>query len=162
PGPLPEFGRPLGWWSWLAAGAAAAWTIGFLAPRGMLHVAAVTGVGIGILAASGMAAGDPSGWTPYHVLTLAWALLGVVLVTFSWVGTAATALGPGLWDQDRRARAADTWRQWFPPGPTRRWVELLSAAVVVLALGGAWGDPGLPYWSSTATLSVAVLLGAVA
>jgi hypothetical protein len=165
-GPLPSFvqevGDLLGWGGWLATMVAAVWVMQLSVPRQNIHILAATGLGLGILAACATATADPSGWRAYHVLTLAWSLLAMALLAASWIGAGVSGIGPLLWTPERRARAAVLLKQLFPSRPAQRWVEALGTVVVLLALGGAWGDPARPYWSSAATLAVAVLVGAMA
>ncbi len=159
---LPDFGRLLGWCSWLSVATATTWSVSLISRRMVVHVVAVAGIGCSVLAAVDVASWDATGWVSYHVLTLSLVALGFGIVVVSWTGSAASALGPGTWSPWRRARAAKLLRLWFPGSTSRRWVESLSLTVAAMAVAGAWSDPGRPYWSSGATLSVAVLLGAVA
>lgn len=163
-GALAEIGaqaaRLPGWLAMATTLALGLWVVRLWAPRLAVHTLGCGGVAAGVLAAA--VAADSAGWRGYHVLTLAWTVLALTMLAAAWVGSQLGALGPVFWSAERRAAAADLVRQLFPVGPARRWVETLSVCVVLLALGGTWGDPARPYWSSLATLAVSVLLGAMA
>jgi len=165
-GPLPAWlgyvGGILAWSGWVAAGVAAVWVMDLFLPMVVVHVAAIFGLCAGVLTACAVAPMDASGWSSYHVLTLALALAGFLLVALAWIGETAQALGPGYWRRERRAAAAEAVRCAFPTFAVRRWVEVVCAVVVGLAVAGIWPDPGRPYWSVLAALAVSVLLGAMA
>lgn len=162
PGFVEQAGTAYGWLGLVAALASGLWYGRWQIGRHVLHIIAGCGVGLGVLAACSAAAWDASGWTSYHVLTLAWTVVALFLLVASWIGSAVSSLGPLLWSAERRAAAASILKETFPPFSTRRWVEGLSAAVVLLALFGAWGDPTRPYWSCAVTLAVSILIGTLA
>src|SRR5262249_13218066 len=83
---------------------------------------------------------DRGNWLAHHVLTTSWALAGLGVLAAGWAGGESV----------------------FPARTCRRWVEVLSLFVVVLALRGAWADPARPYGSVAACLSAGALLGALA
>jgi hypothetical protein len=157
-----QAGHLSGWIGLLATMTAALWCMRLTSPQRAIHVLGGGGMGLCILAACLAAGGDPSGWRAYHVLTLAGTFLALALLIASWTGSSLPALGPLFWSAQRRARAATILKECCPGPSTRRWVEVCTAAVVLLALGGAWGDPGKPYWSGAATLAVSILFGAMA
>jgi hypothetical protein len=165
--PLPalllQVGRPAGWVALLVPMAAALWYLGLVAPRNVVHVVGAGGLMLGVLAACSAAQiTGQGGWLAHHVLSLAWTLLGLVILGVGWAGGSLSEIGPLFWPPERRARAANALATFFPAARSRRWVESMVVLVVALALRGAWEDPGRPYWSSGATLAVAVLLGAMA
>jgi hypothetical protein len=128
----------LGGWAAVALGAIAALVyVGESLPRGRLPVVIVTALATCVLAACVAAHWDTGQWLSYHVLLAGWGV----------VGLATTAAGI----------AASS-----SPRVVTRWAAGVGLAVVVLALRGAWTDPGRPYWSAGATLSVAVTAGALA
>ncbi|MBI3411921.1 MAG: hypothetical protein HY040_26625 [Planctomycetes bacterium] len=165
-GPWPAYviqtGAWVGWAGLLTSVAAALWVFRLWARAAALHLLACAGLALGILAACAVAPFDFSSWLSYHVLTLAWTTLAISILVASWVADSFEGLGPFYWPADRRLRIAGTLAEVFPVSPARRWVEIMSALVVLLALGGAWGDPSRPYWSCAATLAVCVLIGAMA
>ncbi len=170
PGFVIQTGQALGWvGALLALGALFALADGRLrlgahAPsrKRSVDVLALGGMMLGVLASCAVAALSPNCWLAYHVLTLAGTLLGLLLLAGGWIGATAQHLGPMLWPQERRARAAEWLKNLLPARRTQIWLDVVSALVVLLALRGAWGDPGKPYWSTAAALAVAVLIGAQA
>ena len=159
---MEQGGRFAGWIGLLATMAAAIWRLRITSPHRVIHILAGGGIGLCILAACLAVGGDPGGWRAYHILTLTGTVLALALVTASWAGASLPAIGPLFWSAERRARAAAILKECCPGTSTRRWVEGCTAAVVLLALGGAWGDPAKPYWSSAAVLAVSILFGAMA
>jgi hypothetical protein len=129
------------------------WSVDVIAGGGAL---------LGILTACSLAGFDQKNWLCYHVLIVAGTLLDLLLLIGSWIGSSATHLGPMFWPEQRRARLAGLLKQLLPTKTTQVWVDVLSALVALLALRGAWEDPGRPYWSCLATLAMAVLIGAQA
>jgi len=157
-----QTGTWLGWFGLFTTLAATVWVLRLWLPSLIVHLLGSGGLGLGILAACMAAPFDPTGWRAYHVLTLAWTVLALCMLTASWAGSTFAALGPVFWNPERRQRAATILGQFFPERATRHWVEAIGLGVVLLALGGAWGDPGRPYWSCLATLAVSLLIGAMA
>jgi hypothetical protein len=162
PASVLQMGSPVAWLGLIGSVVAALWVIRLWVPSLGIQLLGVAGLSIGILLASLAAPTEPTGWRAYHVLTLAWTLAALGMLTLSWTASASMALGPAFWSAERRRRAAVVLGELFPAGLTRRWVEGISLAVVLLALGGAWGDPSRPYWSCAATLTVVLLIGASA
>jgi hypothetical protein len=160
--PEPQVGRLAGWLGLVFTLAASIWYLRLRAPAYAGNIWAASGVALCVLGACVAAHWDATGWLAYHVLTVGGTFLALLLLLFSWAGSSQPALGPVFWTAERRARAAALVKELFPPRLMRRWVEVLSGCVVLLALGGAWGDPVRPYWSSAATLAVSVLFGAMA
>jgi hypothetical protein len=166
PAELLPVGRLTGWLALLVAVLPALWYCRLALPPAAVHVTAVGGLLLGVVAACAVKpAGPPTGWDawlPHHVLTLTWTLLGLLLLAAGWAGAALPRLGPITWTPERRAQTAALLAALFPARPARRWVEIVCLLVVGLALRGAWSDPTRPYLSSLATLAVSVLLGALA
>ena len=157
-----QTGTWIGWFGLIISMAAAIWVLRLWLPMLAVHLLGSGGLGLGILFASTAGPADLTGWRAYHLLTLAWTLLALGMLALSWTGSSLTALGPAFWSPERRQRAASILGQLFPVQPARRWVEGAGLCVILLALGGAWGDPGRPYWSCLATLAVCLLIGALA
>lgn len=155
-------GHWLGWLSLLAWIAAGLWLCDLTTPGRCVHVLGIGGLGVGVLAACWMLRYDAAGWLSYHSLTVVWTLTALTLLIGAWVGAAATGLGPLLWTAGRRAAAAARLKARMPQTAARRWVEALSAIVLLLALSGAWGDPTRPYGACSAVLAISVLFGATA
>ncbi|MHB9046607.1 MAG: hypothetical protein ACYC35_11755, partial [Pirellulales bacterium] len=144
---------------WLALGLAAiagGWYLSQVAPRKLLHALCGAGVGIGTLAACAVAAQDPGDWRAYHVLTTAWAAVGLA------------ALAAGVSGIELRV----PWGKRFESGSPEHsgwamsvgrivqgWVTLIGVLVVTMAVRGAWDDPGGPYWSACAAAVVGLMAG---
>lgn len=90
-----------------------------------------SGLCLGVLAACSLSVTNARDWLSFHTLLGSWAALGPVLVLLGWATSES------------------------PSERTRVWLEALGAAVVLLALRGAVTDPGRPYWSAGALLTVA-------
>lgn len=157
-----ELGSLLGWLALLAALSAAWWYQTLLPVPGLVHSITVGGLLIGVQCASSAARWEGRGWLGYHVLTLAWTVLGLTLVTLSWSAQALKRLGPGFWSAERRERTVLLWRNILPAATTRRWVDGIVVLIVFLALWGAFSDPEGPYWSAATVLAATLLLGAMA
>jgi hypothetical protein len=155
-------GHWLGWISLLAWIVAALWLSDLTKPGRCVHALGLGGLGVGVLAACWMLRFDGAGWLSYHSLTVVWTLTALALLTGAWVGAAAAGIGPILWSPERRAAAAARLKARMPQTTARRWVEVLSAIVLALALGGAWGDPVRPYGACSAVLAISALFGATA
>jgi hypothetical protein len=151
---------------WLALVPTLAAVVGYArraAPRLVVHALGGGGLLLGVLAAcTAHRLTGPGNWLPQHVLTIEWTFLGLMLLGASWAGDSQSAVGPGFWPPERRARAAALLGELFPDAPSRRWVETIALLVVALALRGAWGDPARPYVSAAATVAVSALLAALA
>src|SRR5262249_46469723 len=142
--------------------AAALWFMGMVWPAGVIHAAAVGGLMTACAAGTSTAAFDTRGWLAYHALNLACTLVAVLVLSAGWAGSGLEGIGPAFGTREGQTRLAERVKRWFPTGPARRWVESVSLLVVLLAVGGAWGDPAKPYWSSAVILSISALLGALA
>ncbi|MSQ94093.1 MAG: hypothetical protein EXR98_06000 [Gemmataceae bacterium] len=132
---------------------------GLVRPRGLVHALAIGGLMLGVVLAG--TAEDWLGglWTAHHVLTLAWTLLGLIVLVLSWVGNTQIAIGPQFWPAEHRTRWADALRRCFPESASRMWVTFCGAFVVALALRAASAEP---WWSVGNTCAVSILLGALA
>jgi hypothetical protein len=150
PASVSTVSQPMGWAAVGLTGMATALVAWKRAPPKVVHVVTLTGIGFGVLAACSAVRRDASGWTSYHVLTLAGVILASVLFALAWLG------------ESHRTRSAAVLRQIIPARSARRWIEALSVPVVLLGWGGAWGDPSRPYWSCATTLGIAVLFAAMA
>jgi hypothetical protein len=142
-GPLPVFvhqvGSMFGWIAFLVSALAA---VRQARPFLRVHVPAILGILLGCLATASSARFDRGGWLAHHVLTVAWSAVGLAILA-------------------RAVRGGDP-ADMRSPRISAGWVMALSLLVVSLALRGAWGDPGRPYWSCAAVLTPAVLVGALA
>jgi hypothetical protein len=172
-----------GWLGLLLAAAAAAWYLRQVLPGNLLHVLGGLALGAGVLLAChadqlshrfGWLAWDA--WLQYHVLTIAWALAGLLV------------LGVGLWGRDLRLAAQDerrgnsgesinhrspiihspttappTSRQLVFPAPlVQGWATAIGCLVLLLAVVHCAADPTSPWLSGWAVLSVSVLAGVLA
>jgi hypothetical protein len=161
--PLPVWLQPespaSGWPALMLATLAAFWYRQDSAPERRLHVVGVGCLLAGVLLARTVAPWDTGDWLSYHVLTAAWAGVGLAAAA---VGSIAFSLRlAGLADGRREDRAG--WLVGFAyTDGVRRWVEISCALVVALAFRGGWGDPYRPYASTAALLLVSVMLAALA
>lgn len=155
-------GHWLGWIGLLAWIVGALWLCDLTTPGRCVHALGIGGLGVGVLVACWTLRFDAAGWLSYHSLTVVWTLTALALLVGAWVGAAAAGLGPIFWSEERRAAAAARLKARLPQTAARRWVEALSAIVLLLALGGAWGDPTRPYGACSAVLAISVLFGAMA
>ncbi len=134
-------------WSWLAlvvALAAAGWHARQALAHAAIHVVGTVGVVVGVLAACTAARWHPGDWLGYHVLTAAWALVGIGL------------LAPA-YRRPRRIEGAETVPPIEADAARVGWVTALAVLVAGLALRGAWEDPGGSWWSASALLAVSGL-----
>src|SRR5581483_8403423 len=101
---------------------------------------------LGVTTACTAAQWDRGDWLAYHVLTLSWALAGLL----------ALAIG--------RIRVPRTIESEIPQVPlaVRAWVTLIGAMVSALALRGAVADTGSAWWSAGPILAVSVMAGLLA
>ncbi|HEV8058422.1 MAG TPA: hypothetical protein VGP68_01030, partial [Gemmataceae bacterium] len=143
-------------WAALALTATAAFR--YAGPKERGHVLMFTGLLLGMLASITEGLNNPEKpWLAYHVLLAAWTGLGLVLV-------AAEPLSR-LRDGDETPFSPfphlASWVA-FSPNHFRIWLHTVGLLVLLLALRSATTDPQRPYWSSGATLAVAVMAGATA
>jgi hypothetical protein len=140
-GPLPVWfplvGDVGGWLAWLLAGGAVLSHLGSASVEERVNVLATVGLGAGVLAACLVSPWDRGNWLSYHVLLLTWGSVAVALI----------AAGLIAW----------------PVRAVCRWAEAIGTALALLALRGAWDDPGRPYWpiaaaGSACGISVALAL----
>jgi hypothetical protein len=155
---LPDY-PGAGWPALLLAATAAFWYCHQVAPGRRIDVLGVFGLSAGVLFACLAAPLDAGNWLSYHVLSAAWAVLGLGAVV---LGSLAYALRrSGLTDDERRPQA-----RWFSELITaegiRQWVEIVGTALALLALRGGWADPYRPYPSAAALLLVSVMAAALA
>ncbi|HKI37414.1 MAG TPA: hypothetical protein VKA46_36505 [Gemmataceae bacterium] len=134
PPSLAAVGDSAGWLALLLGSAAVLGQVGQSSLDARVHVLAVSGVCAGVLAACLVSPWDSGNWLSYHVLLAACGTIGGAVI--------AVALGgPSLLGAD------------FPARPVSRWAEALGVALALLALRGAWEDPGRPYWPAAAAVS---------
>jgi hypothetical protein len=155
-------GHIAGWPALLVPLAAGLWYLAVARPRAGVHGVGVAGVLLGVLAACSAARWSNNGWLAQHVLVVSWSLAALIVLVAVWSGASLPRVGPLIWSEEQRNRAAQFLATAFPISSSRRWVETLAVFVVLLSLRGAWEDPARPYWSSGAVLAVAVLLGTMA
>ena len=155
---LAPIGSLLGWVT-LALSAAGAFWYASLELRGQRsHVLLLAGLLFAILGATSEGLSHPEqSWLAYHVLLAAWTGLGLVLV------------GAEPLSRQRNAEDADFspfpyWATFFNLSAKhfRQWLFAIGLLVLLLALRAAGTDPQRPYWSSGATLAVALMAGATA
>jgi hypothetical protein len=160
PGPLfADIGSVAGWAALVLSAIAMFWDLAVRAPRGRLHVLAITGVSAGILAACTASPWDTGNWLSYHVLLLAWCLLGlagtaIASVLFSFRVT-------GLSDEGGEVHAR-RFADIFRPRALRHWLEGIGLAILVLTLPSTWGDPLRPMVPAGAVLAVSLMAGVLA
>jgi hypothetical protein len=121
-----------GGWAALLLGAAA--VLCQAGPPARAHVVATCGLCAGVLAACLVSPWDTGNWLSYHVLLAIWGTTGVAVVVAALAG--ASLLGAG-----------------FPARAACRWAEGIGLVLALLALRGAWQDPGRPYWPAAAAAS---------
>ncbi|MBX7105451.1 MAG: hypothetical protein K1X57_15305, partial [Gemmataceae bacterium] len=159
---LLQAGRSMGWWAWSLAGAATIGVAAVRAPRKVVHAVALLGITAGPAVVAVLLPFDPLGWLGLQGLTLTLTLTALILLVLSWVGSVVRAVGPGIWQVERRQAAAAAWQAAFPPTASRRWVDVLCIAIVLLSGVGLWSKSNQPIWSVAAVLGVSLLLGGVA
>jgi hypothetical protein len=146
-GPMPGYmlqtGSVLGWVAFALSSTALLWYNRRDDLRG-LHAAGFVALLLGCLAAATAGRWDTGAWLAHHVLTIAWSLAGLAILC---LGARTT----------RRVDDAEA-----IVAAVRGWVIAIALCVVGLALRGAWGDPGRPYWSTGAVLMASLLVGALA
>ena len=158
PADLAPIGSLLGWATLLVSTTGAFWYASLELRGQRSHVLMVAGLLIAILGAITEGLSHPEqSWLAYHVLLAAWTALGLILVVAEPL--ARQRVGP---DEN------------FSPFPYlatffnlsakhfRQWLLAIGLLVLLLALRAAGSDPQRPYWSSGATLAVAVMAGATA
>ena len=146
-------------WATLALSATATFWYASLETRGQRsHVLMLAGLLFAILGAISEGLTHPDQpWLAYHVLMAAWTGLGLLLVV-----------------AEPLSRQRDGENTDFSPFPYlatffnlsanrfRQWLLAIGLLVLLLALRAAGSDPQRPYWSSGATLAVALMAGATA
>jgi hypothetical protein len=141
PPALMRVGDVGGWLALAVAAAAALIYMGRSLPDGRLPVVVLAQLAACVLAACLAGRWDTDNWLSFHVLLTGWAVVGLALLAAGLIARPGTV---------------------FAPSAVRHWVAGAGLALVALALRGAWDDPGRPYWSAAATLSVVVTTGALA
>jgi hypothetical protein len=132
-------GRWPGWLALITGTAASVWFLHMLAPRSAVHGMAGAGMLFGVLASCTATQFDLGhDWLGQHVLTLSWLLFAAVLMAGSWQ---VEAIGRSL-----RSSAMPPWADLVPKRAVARWVFGIGAAVVAMAVAGAWSDPFRPGW----------------
>lgn len=134
-----------GWLAWLLGAAAVARYCHQVARREVPYALATFLLGLGVLASGGVAARSAEPWGAYHVLLLAWAASGLVLL-------ASSLLVAPRFDWLKSLARAET---------AVALLTTIETLVAALALRGAWEGPQ-PYWSVVATLSAGLLAAIVA
>ncbi len=143
---------------WAALGLTATTAFWYARQKDRGHVLMFTGLLFGMLASITEGLNNPENpWLAYHVLLAAWTGLGLALV-------AAEPLSR-LRDGDETPFSPfphlASWVA-FSANHFRIWLHAVGLLVLLLALRAATTDPQRPYWSSGATLAVAVMAGATA
>jgi hypothetical protein len=161
-GPFAQTGHILGWAGLLAIVIAGCWFTRGIDPTAVVHAVGAGGMLVSILAACTVSEWIDHGWAAHHTLMLGWALTALVLVALGWAGSRLSHVGPLFWTTERRAGIAATLKVHLPAFPTEVWATVLATLVILLAIGGAWSDPGRPYWSAAAVLAVSSLFAALA
>ena len=160
--PLLQMGQWSGWLALIFNGSAGLIWVRQERPVSQIHMTSGFLVALVGLASIWIASQGTTSWGGYHLLTVGWTLVGLGLMAASWVGSAATGLGPKYWPSEQRATLAASLRTWLPPGTTRRHVEALAIIVIFLAFRGVWQAPTRPVWSLGALVAVSLLLGGLA
>jgi hypothetical protein len=136
---------------WLALGlglVATGWHVRQATLRSPAHTVCTLVAGVGVLAACVAARWDQGDWLAYHVLTTAWTVAAALIM----LSRLRLGVSPAF------VRGA----QCNPTASVQPWITGLGAAVVLLAVRGAWNDPHRPYWSAPATLVVSGLFAVLA
>jgi hypothetical protein len=135
---IAQAGQVGGWFALVLGMTAAGWHIRQATLRNSVHIVCALAVGVGVLAACVASRWDHGDWLAYHVLTAAWTVTATAILASRVVKAPATVR------------------------PIQPWVNGLGAAVVLLAIRGAWNDPHRPYWSAPATLVFSGLFAVLA
>ena len=143
-----EIGSPAGWLALLLSAAAAFWHVAVSMPRGRLHVLAIAGLSVGVLAACTVSPWDTGNWRSFHVLLLSWCVLGL----------SATIAGSVMLSSPVPGRFAAL----FPPRELRRWLEGIGLAILAIVLPNCWADPYRPIAPAAAILTVSGIAGMLA
>jgi len=136
-------GDGVGWVALLLAAAALLGHVGPSLARARVHVVATAGLGMGVLAACFASPWDGGTWLSYHVLLATWGAAGAAVIATALAGTSFR-------------------RHDFPAPAVRGWAEGIGVVLALLALRGAWEDPGRPYWPAAAALSACGMAVALA
>ncbi len=148
-----------GWLALVLATAAALIYMGRSLPSGRLPIITLTALAACILAACFAGRWDTGDWLSFHVLLTGWTVVGLAVPAVAFFSPRPGTPGRGVGGEG-------FWTSAPPPNPSPRSTGArgfaVGMALVALALRGAWDDPGRPYWSAAATLSVAVTTGALA
>lgn len=137
---LAGVGQLGGWLAMLLPMAAAFWHATQSMPQRRLSTLVTHGIGLGILAGCLAATWDTGDWLSFHAMTAGCLLIAAALAALVLVKK----------DDDLHPLAFEGWQ-------IERGVFQVSLLVVVLALRGMLGDPGVPFWSVGAVLGVAAL-----
>lgn len=147
---------------------ATVWYFRATRPRAVVHVigAYICGM-VALLAAGTGSLNTPDRWAAYHVLECGWLGLAAFATVAAWFVTHLIQLADASSREDAtsenlyRIELDDRFLTALKEGmaPAVRWAGVMSALVVILAVRGAFGDPGHPWWSTTCTGLVAMLAG---
>src|SRR5262249_61436884 len=150
-----QAGGALGWVGLLFVLAAAARLAGGTLRRSDISVACALALALGVLLACTVSRWDDGLWESYHVLLLAWSLIGLAVVVAGWVVT-DRALAAQADNLDKNEGI-------YPAiALVRGWGAAIGAAVAGLAVRGGFEDPTGPWWATRGLLAGFVLTGAVA
>jgi hypothetical protein len=147
-----QVGHVEGWLAVVLGMAAVAWYVSQLRLFNPLHAFCLLTFELGVLAACAVGPWDDANWLAYHVLLVAWGLAGVGMLAAGW--------SPRLRHEEGSSAPLLPTRLSYTEAQS--WLNALGSAVVLLAVRGAWEDPGRPWWSASATLGLSVLYAALA
>ncbi len=155
-----DVGSPVGWLALLLTAATAFWYLAVNWPRVRIHVLGIVGLSVGVLAACTASPWDTGNWRSFHVLEIAWSMLGLA-ATVAGVVTFSLRVA-GLNSADGSEPHARRFTALFRPYELRRWLEGIGLAILVLSLRGGWSDPWRPTSSAASILIVSLMAAALA
>ncbi len=155
---LAPIGSLLGWVTLSLAAAAALWYASLESREQRSHVLLFAGLLFGILAGISEGVSHPEQtWLTYHILLATWTGLGLLLVAAEPLSRLHDSASPGFSPFPYFASFLE-----FSAKHFQSWLLSIGILVMLLALRSAGSDPQRPYWSSGATLAVALMAGATA
>ena len=148
---LANLSRPAGWLAWILATAATLWYTWQVSRRQLSHASGMVLLSFGVLTACHY----PAEWQSCHALLAVW--LGVSLAL-----SILSVLLPGIVQMTNTVpslKATKAAAQTLSADVLQQWAMAAAWLVFALAIRSGWDDPTGPYWSGTAMLLAALLVG---